>query len=138
MGDCENEHRYSSAFSVRSRNEPYIKRRWPSVFGLGSGLPSHLSLGEAPCPSSLSHGFLHYTIGTLDNATCVHSITNLGMHPHDSSVTLWHNGGQFWVWIILPSACWQEGALWTDLFWEMGVSFDVSSATPASDVCLFV
>ena len=35
---------------------------------LGSGLPSHLALGDAPCPSSPSHGFLQHTIGTLNNA----------------------------------------------------------------------
>jgi len=32
---------------------------------LGSWLPSHLPLGDIPCPSSPSHGFLHHTIGTL-------------------------------------------------------------------------
>jgi hypothetical protein len=31
---------------------------------LGSGLSSHLPGGDAPCPSSPSHGFLHHTIGT--------------------------------------------------------------------------
>jgi hypothetical protein len=35
---------------------------------LGSGLYSHLPLGDVPCPSSRSHGFLHHTIGTLNNA----------------------------------------------------------------------
>jgi hypothetical protein len=35
---------------------------------LGSGLPSHLPSGDVPCPSSPSHGFLHHTIGTLNNA----------------------------------------------------------------------
>jgi hypothetical protein len=35
---------------------------------LGSGLPSHLPQGDEPCLSSPSHGFLHYIIGTLNNA----------------------------------------------------------------------
>jgi len=30
------------------------------------GLPSHLSMGDVPCPSSPSHGFLHHIIGTLN------------------------------------------------------------------------
>jgi hypothetical protein len=34
---------------------------------LGSGLPSHLPMGDVPCPSSPSHGFLHHIIGTLNN-----------------------------------------------------------------------
>ncbi len=29
---------------------------------LGSGPPSYLPLGDIPCPSSPSHGFLHHTI----------------------------------------------------------------------------
>ena len=42
---------------------------FPSVeTSLGSGLPSHLPLGDVPCPSSPSHGFLHHTIGTLYEA----------------------------------------------------------------------
>jgi hypothetical protein len=40
---------------------------------LGSGLPSHLPKGDVPCPFSPSHGFLHHTIGTLNNASCVHT-----------------------------------------------------------------
>jgi len=35
---------------------------------LGSGLPSHLLMGDVPCPSSPSHGFLHHIIGPLNNA----------------------------------------------------------------------
>jgi hypothetical protein len=35
---------------------------------LGFGLPSHLPMGDVPCPSSPSHGFLHHIIGTLNNA----------------------------------------------------------------------
>jgi hypothetical protein len=46
---------------------------------LGSGLPSHLPLGDMPCPSSPSHGFLHHTIGALNNATRAHAITDLEM-----------------------------------------------------------
>jgi acetoin utilization deacetylase AcuC-like enzyme len=34
---------------------------------LGSGLSSHLPGGDAPCPSSPPHGFLHHTIGTHKN-----------------------------------------------------------------------
>jgi hypothetical protein len=53
---------------------------FPSVeTSLGSGLPSHLPKGDVPCPSIPSHGFLHHTIGTLNNATCVHAITDLKM-----------------------------------------------------------
>ena len=33
---------------------------------LGSGLPSHLLMGDVPCPYSPSHGFLHHIIGTLN------------------------------------------------------------------------
>jgi hypothetical protein len=51
-------------FSVHSRNEPYIKRNWPCVSSLGSGLPSHLPKGDVPCPFSPPHGFLHHTMGT--------------------------------------------------------------------------
>jgi hypothetical protein len=42
---------------------------------LGSGLPSHLLLGDVPCPSSPTHGFLHHIIGTLKTQceTCHHS-----------------------------------------------------------------
>jgi hypothetical protein len=36
---------------------------------LDSGLPSHLPLEDAPCPSSPPYGFLHHTIGTLIKAT---------------------------------------------------------------------
>jgi len=46
---------------------------------LGSGLPSHLPSGDALCPSSPSHGFLHHTIGTLNNALWIHAITVLVM-----------------------------------------------------------
>jgi len=46
---------------------------------LGSGLPSHLPMGDVPCPSSPSHGFLHHTIGTLNNALWIHTITVLGI-----------------------------------------------------------
>ena len=35
---------------------------------LDSGLPSLLPLGDVPCPSSPPYGFLHRTIGTLNNA----------------------------------------------------------------------
>jgi hypothetical protein len=41
---------------------------------LGSGLPSHLSMGDVPCPSSPSHGFLHHTIRTLNNLMRIHDI----------------------------------------------------------------
>jgi hypothetical protein len=34
---------------------------------LGSGLPSHLLMGDVPCPSSPTHGFLHHIIGPLNN-----------------------------------------------------------------------
>ena len=34
---------------------------------LGFGLLSHLPQGDVPCPLSPSHGFLHHTIGTLNN-----------------------------------------------------------------------
>jgi hypothetical protein len=34
---------------------------------LGSGPPSHLPMGNVPCLSSPSHGFLHHIIGTLNN-----------------------------------------------------------------------
>jgi hypothetical protein len=34
---------------------------------LGSGLSSHLSKRDAPCPSSPPHGFLHHTIETFKN-----------------------------------------------------------------------
>jgi hypothetical protein len=36
------------------------------------------------------------------------------------------------------SVDWQAAVFWIHLFLETGVSFEVSSATPASDVCLFV
>jgi hypothetical protein len=53
---------------------------FPSVeTSLGSGLPSHLPLGDVPCPSSPSHGFLNHTIGTLNNAMGFHAITDLVM-----------------------------------------------------------
>jgi len=42
---------------------------------LDSGLPSHLPLGDAPCPSSPPYGFLHHTFGTLNTAIRVHAIT---------------------------------------------------------------
>ncbi len=29
---------------------------------LGSRLPSHLPKGDVPCPSSLSHGYLHHEL----------------------------------------------------------------------------
>jgi len=35
--------------------------------------------GDAPCPSSPTHGFLHNTIGTFNNANCVPTITDLEM-----------------------------------------------------------
>jgi hypothetical protein len=36
---------------------------FPSVeTSLGSRIPSHLPSGDVPCPSILSHGFLHHTI----------------------------------------------------------------------------
>jgi len=44
---------------------------------LGSGLPSHLPLGDVPCPFSPSHGFLHHPIGTLNSAICFHVITEI-------------------------------------------------------------
>jgi hypothetical protein len=40
--------------------------------------------------------------------------------------------------VISASVDPQAAVYWTGLFWEMRVSFDVSSATPASDVCLSV
>ncbi len=46
---------------------------------LGSGLPSHLSARDVPCPSSPSHGFLHHIIGKLKNAQSLLAITVLGM-----------------------------------------------------------
>jgi hypothetical protein len=46
---------------------------------LGSGLPSHLLSGDIPCPSSPTHGFLHHTIGTLNNAIRIPAITVFGM-----------------------------------------------------------
>ena len=46
---------------------------------LGFGLPSHLLSGDVPCPSSPSHGFLHHTIETLNNAMCVRALTVLVM-----------------------------------------------------------
>ncbi|MGB3862116.1 MAG: hypothetical protein WA915_08515 [Candidatus Aminicenantaceae bacterium] len=55
---------------------------------LGSGLPSHLPMGDVPCPSSPSHGFLHHTIGTLNNAMCIHAITVLGMFTHTRKVAV--------------------------------------------------
>ncbi len=47
--------------------------------GLVPGFP-HISLREIyhACPSLLTV-FLHHTIGTLNNATCVHTITDLEM-----------------------------------------------------------
>jgi hypothetical protein len=64
---------------VRSGTGAYTKRYRASVYRLGSGLPSHLPVGDVPCPSSPSHGFLHHTTGTLNNATCIHIIMDLGM-----------------------------------------------------------
>jgi len=49
--------------------ENEIPLSFPSVeTSLGSGLPSHLPSGDVPCLSSPSHGFLHHTMGTLNNA----------------------------------------------------------------------
>ncbi|MGB6340377.1 MAG: hypothetical protein WBF32_11445, partial [Candidatus Aminicenantaceae bacterium] len=55
---------------------------------LGSGLPSHLPSGDVPCPVSPSHGLLHHTIGTLNNALSIHAITDLGMHPWGRSLVV--------------------------------------------------
>jgi len=44
---------------------------------LGSGIPSHLPMGDVPCPSIPSHGFLHHTIETLNNVIMIHKITDL-------------------------------------------------------------
>jgi hypothetical protein len=44
---------------------------------IGSGLRSHLLLGDVPCPLGPSHGFLHHSIGTLNNATSVPAIAVL-------------------------------------------------------------
>jgi len=44
---------------------------------LGSGIPSHLHKGDVPCPSIPSHGFIHHTIGALNNAISTHTITDL-------------------------------------------------------------
>jgi hypothetical protein len=46
---------------------------------LGSGIPSHLPSGDVQCPSIPSHGFLHHTIGTLNSAMRVQTITSLQM-----------------------------------------------------------
>ena len=35
----------------------------------GSGIPSHLPKGDVPCLSIPSYGFLHHTIGALNNDT---------------------------------------------------------------------
>jgi hypothetical protein len=35
---------------------------------LGSGLHSHLPMGDVPCPFRPSHGFLRHIIGTLNRA----------------------------------------------------------------------
>ncbi|MGB6866428.1 MAG: hypothetical protein WBE11_12100, partial [Candidatus Aminicenantaceae bacterium] len=45
---------------------------------LGFGLPSHLPLGDVPCPFSPSPGFLHHTIGILNSAMPVQAISPLG------------------------------------------------------------
>ena len=54
--------------------------RFPSEeTSLDSGLPSHLLLGDVPCPSSPPYGFLHHTIGALNYASCFHAITEIRM-----------------------------------------------------------
>ena len=55
---------------------------------LGSGLPSHLPMGDVPYPSSPSHGFLHHIIGTLNSAIRIHAITHLGILS--SKFLLWN------------------------------------------------
>jgi len=56
--------------TVRSGNGPYFAR-------IRASLTS--PLGDVPCPSSPSHGFLHHTIGTQNSAIYVHTITDMEM-----------------------------------------------------------
>ncbi len=46
---------------------------------LDSRLPSHLPMGDVPCPSSLPYGFLHHPIGSLKAAWSLLAITLLEM-----------------------------------------------------------
>ena len=46
---------------------------------LDSGLPSHLPVGDVPCPSSPPYGFLYHTIGTLNNAIRITAITDMNL-----------------------------------------------------------
>jgi hypothetical protein len=46
---------------------------------LDSGLPSHLPLGDVPCPSSPPYGFLHHTIRSLNSGLCFHALTEIRM-----------------------------------------------------------
>jgi hypothetical protein len=46
---------------------------------LDFGLSSHLSMRDVPCPSSPPYGFLHHTIGALNNELCIYVITEVRM-----------------------------------------------------------
>jgi hypothetical protein len=71
IGDFENEQWDSTLFKCRDRfpNGPLHR----SIRGMDPTL-------EGPMPAwSPSHGFLHHTIGTLNNTMCIHAIMVLGM-----------------------------------------------------------